>query len=149
MVDPPPFCAAPPSARFSAAASDAAVLVLIVALCVLLVGVFRGRWPALSGLLWAAGFALYLSFFATVVPLVLFGRTVGMALAGLAAAPRDGVRGLSPRDALFRWLGTLITVLSLGLSLLFTRRDREAPTLADALSGRPLLRTDPPAAEGS
>jgi hypothetical protein len=59
------------------------------------------------------------------------------------------VRGLSPRDALFRWLGTLITVLSLGLSLLFTRRDREAPTLADALSGRPLLRTDPPVAEGS
>jgi uncharacterized RDD family membrane protein YckC len=149
VVGPPPVSAAPLSARFVAAASDGAVLVLVVAACVLAIGVLRGRWPAPSGLAWAAGFALYLSFFATVVPLILFGRTVGMALAGIAAAPRDGTRGLAPRESLLRWFGTLLTLLSLGLSLFFTLRDREAPTLADALSGRPLLRTDPPGENGS
>jgi len=146
-VDPPPPAAAPVSSRLVAAASDGAVLVLVVAAALLAAGAARGRWPASTGLSWAAGFAVYLSFFATVVPLVLFGRTVGMALAGLAAAPRAGSRGLSPRESLLRWIGTVLTVLSLGLSLPFTRRDRQAPTLADALSGRPLLRTDPPGTE--
>ncbi len=148
-VDPPPPAAAPSSARLVAAGSDGAVLVLVVAAALLGAGAAHGRWPSPTGLLWAVGFAFYLSFFATVVPLILFGRTVGMALAGLAAAPRSGSRGLSPRESLLRWVGTVLTVLSLGLSLPFTRRDRQAPTLADALSGRPLLRTDPPAAEAA
>ena len=99
-------------------------------------------------MVWAAAFAFYLSFFATVLPLVLFGRTVGMALAGLTAAPRGGSRGLAPRESVLRWLGTVLTLLSLGISLLFTRRDRVAPTLADALSGRSLLRAEPAAFDG-
>lgn len=140
-VDPPAPRAAPASARIVATASDAAVVVLIVSAALLVAG-SRGRWPAAAGAAWAAAFALYLSFFAIVVPLVLFGRTVGMALSGLAAAPSEGLRGLAFREAALRWLGTLLTGLSLGIATLFTRRDREAPTLADALSGRPLLRTD-------
>jgi uncharacterized RDD family membrane protein YckC len=148
-VDPPAPSAAPPSARIVAAASDAAVLVLVVSAAVLVAGSIRGLWPAAAGILWAAAFALYLSFFATVVPLILFGRTVGMALAGLAAAPRGGSRRLELRESVLRWTGSLVTALSLGLSLLFTRRDRQAPTLADALSGRPLLRSENPSTEVS
>lgn len=143
---PPRPSAAPASARVIATASDAAVVVLIVSAALLFAG-SRGGWPSPAGMIWAAAFALYLSFFATVVPLVFFGRTVGMALSGLAAAPRAGSRGLAVREACLRWLGTLATGLSLGLSLLFTRRDREAPTLADALSGRPILRTEPATGE--
>lgn len=145
-VEPPAPRAAPPSSRLVATASDAAVVVLVVSAALLVAG-SRGRWPSPAGALWAAAFALYLSFFAIVVPLVLFGRTVGMALSGLAAAPRPGSRGLAIRDASWRWLGTVLTGLSLGTAILFTRRDRGAPTLADAMSGRPLLRID--AADGS
>jgi hypothetical protein len=144
-VDPPAPRAAPPSARVVATASDAAVVVLVVSAALLVAGA-RGRWPALAGAAWAVVFALYLSFFAIVAPLVFFGRTVGMALSGLAAAPSAGLRGLAPREASLRWFGTILTGLSLGLAVLFTRRDREAPTPADALSGRPLVKTDAEAA---
>lgn len=140
-VEPPAPRAAPASARVVATASDAAVVVLIVSAALLVAGA-RGRWPAPAGAAWAAAFALYLSFFAIVAPLVFFGRTVGMALSGLAAMPTAGLRGLALREASLRWVGTVLTGLSLGIAVLFTRRDREAPTLADALSGRPLVRTD-------
>jgi len=140
-VEPPAPSAAPLSSRLVATASDAAVVILIVSASLLAAG-SRGRWPSPAGALWAGVFALYLSFFAVVAPLVLFGRTVGMALSGLAAAPRSGSRGLAFREASLRWAGTLLTGLSLGTALAFTHRDREAPTLADAMSGRPLLRVD-------
>jgi hypothetical protein len=117
----------------------------VVAIDLLVAASLRDRWPSVSGLLWVGAFAVYFSFFAVVVPLFLFGRTVGMALSGLSAVPRGGSRRLTPREAALRWAGTLLTFGSLGLSLLFTRGEREAPTLADGLSGRPLLATDPPA----
>lgn len=144
-VEPATPRAAPPSARIVAAAADAALVGLVVALDLLVASSLENRWPSAPGLVWMGGFALYFSFFAIVVPLFLFGRTVGMALSGLAAAPRDGSRRLAPRESALRWAGSLLTLASLGLSLLFTRRDPEAPTLADWLSGRPLLRTEPPA----
>jgi hypothetical protein len=145
-VEPSAPRAAPASARVVATASDAAVVVLIVS-AALLVAASRGRWPALAGAVWAAVFALYLSFFAIVAPLVFFGRTVGMALSGLAAAPSGGSKGLAIREASLRWVGTLLTGATLGIAVLFTRRNPEAPTPADALSGRPLMKTDsePPA----
>ena len=130
----------PPSGRFVAAASDAALVVLVVSAALLLAGA-RGR-PSPGGALWAAVFGVYLSFFAIVTPLVLFGRTVGMALSGLAATPAAGLRGLALQEASRRWLGTVLTGLSLGLAVLVTRRRRDAPTPADALSGRSLIRTD-------
>ena len=138
---PPPPSAASPGARVVATASDAAVIVLIVSAALLFAG-SRGGWPSPAAAWWAAAFALYLSFFALVAPLVLFGRTVGMALSGLSAAPRSGARGLTLREASLRWLGTLLTGLSLGIAVLFTRSDRESPTLADVLSGRPVLRME-------
>jgi hypothetical protein len=75
---------------------------------------------------------------------VLFGRTVGMALGDLVAGVSGGSRRLSLREAALRWSGSVLTLASLGASLLFTRRDPDAPTLADALSGRAIFRVEPP-----
>jgi hypothetical protein len=143
-VEPVAARPAPLVARAGAAAADAALVVLIVLIAMLAAAGAREHWPALRGLLWAAGFALYLSFFATVLPLVLFGRTVGMALGDLVASPAGGTRRLSLREGVLRWTGSVLTLASLGASLLFTRRDPAAPTLADGLSGRAILRAEPP-----
>ncbi len=134
------------SQRILSTGADGATVLLLVALDLLIASHLRSRWPNPSGLLWAAAFALYLSFFVIVVPLLLFGRTIGMALSNLAAAPRGESRRLGPRESILRWTGTLLTALSLGVSLLFTAQDPEAPTLADALSGRALLVELPPEA---
>ncbi len=137
---------APLRERVLSTGADGATVVLIVALDLLIAVHARERWPSPSGLLWAAAFGLYLSFFVIVVPLLLFGKTIGMALSNLGARPRGGSRRLDPRESILRWAGTLLTALSLGVSLLLTARDLEAPTLADALSGRPLLAELPPEA---
>jgi len=146
-MEPPRDVPAPLLARAGAVAADAALVSLVVLIALLGAAAARDRWPTLRGLSWAAAFGVYVSFFATVVPLVLFGRTVGMALSDLAAAPRDGTRRLGLREAALRWTGTALTVATLGLSLLFTHRDAAAPTLADGLSGRPILRVRPPSEE--
>ena len=145
-VEPASAGPAPFLARAGAAAADAALVALVVLIAILGSAAARNRWPAPSGLLWAAGFGLYLSFFATVLPLVLVGRTVGMALGDLVAAPADGTRRLSLREAVLRWAGSLLTFASLGVPLLFTRRNAAAPTPADGLSGRTILRAERPEA---
>ncbi|MDQ5857203.1 MAG: RDD family protein [Acidobacteriota bacterium] len=128
------------SDRAIGAAADAATAILLVLVALLGAFAARGRTPEFEGLGWAAAFALDVSFFATVVPLVLFGRTVGMSLAGLAARDDGAGRHLTPSEAARRWAGTLITFVALGIPLFWTARDPEAPTLADRLSGRTLVR---------
>lgn len=128
------------SDRAIGAAADAATAVLLVLAALLGAFAARGRTPDFRGLGWAAAFALDVSFFATVVPLVLFGRTVGMSLAGIAARDDGAGRHLTPSEAARRWAGTLLTFAGLGLPLLWTARDPQAPTLADRLSGRTLVR---------
>lgn len=128
------------SDRAIGAAADAATAVLLVLVALLGAFAARGRTPRFEGLGWAAAFALDVSFFATVVPLVLFGRTVGMSLAGIAARDDGAGRHLTPSEAARRWVGTLLTFAGLGLPLFWTARDPEAPTLADRLSGRTLVR---------
>jgi uncharacterized RDD family membrane protein YckC len=87
------------------------------------------------------GFALLLlvvSFFYTVVPLAFWGRTPGMAAAGLACRGDDG-QPLAFAEAVRRWAGSLLTLLLLGLpALLLAFGSRRS--LADRLSGRPLAR---------
>jgi len=140
----PPLPEAPDRAllgdRALGVAADAATAVLLVLTAVLAALAALGRTPSFAGLGWAAAFALYVSFFAVAVPLVLFGRTVGMALAGLAARDDGAGRGLTFSEAARRWLGTALTLAALGLPLFWTARDPEAPTLADRLSGRTLVR---------
>ncbi len=128
---------APLGPRATAAAADAAIVLLTTALAILGARILSGSSPRLSGLPWALAFLAYLSFFATVPALVLFGRTVGMTLADLSArADADG--GMPAVVALGRWIGTIVTAATAGLALLWTVRDPSAPTPADRLSGRSL-----------
>jgi hypothetical protein len=133
--------AAPLSRRWRAMAADTAIVVMLVAAALLSASALRGGSLSLRVLAWAAAFALYLSFFATVVPLALFGRTLGMALSDLTARAAGAPR-VHSGEGTRRWLGTLATLATLGLPLLFTRTDREAPSLADRMSGRPLVESD-------
>jgi hypothetical protein len=123
--------------RLTAAAADATVVLLLAALALLGARVLTGAVPRPSGVPWALAFVLYLSLFATVPPLVLFGRTVGMAIADLTARSGDD-GGMPAGAAVARWSGTLATAATAGLVLLWTRRDPERPTPADRFSGRPL-----------
>jgi uncharacterized RDD family membrane protein YckC len=132
--------AAPLSARAIAFAADLAGTSLAVTLAVIAAVAVAGRAPRLAGLPWAAAFALAYSFVFVVLPLTLFGRTVGMSLAGLAAAPGPSGRRLTPGEAARRWAGTLLTAAALGLPLLWTLRDPSSTTPADRFSGRPLVR---------
>ncbi|HEY1433720.1 MAG TPA: hypothetical protein VGG65_00010 [Thermoanaerobaculia bacterium] len=129
--------AAPPGARLSAAAADAAAVLLLAALAILGARVLTGRTPHPAGLPWALLFLVDLSFFATVPALVLFGRTVGMAISDLSARSGDEA-GLSADAAVRRWAGTLATAATAGLLLWWTRRNPDLPTPADRFSGRPL-----------
>jgi hypothetical protein len=134
---PAPDAAAPLSARGAAFAADAALVLLLAAAALLAATAGRGQPLRLQGLFWTAVFAVYLSFFATVVPLILFGKTVGMALTGLTARGRRG-SPLTAVESARRWLGTALTAAGLGLPLVVTRRHRAAPSPGDRLSGRPL-----------
>src|SRR5262249_23462604 len=98
-----------------------------------------GRWPTAPGLAWAAAFGFVLSLAVTVAALFLFGRTLGMALAGLSIRPDAIGRRAAVGQAALRWTGTLLAALTLGLPLVWTRRHPDAATLADLLSGRPLV----------
>ncbi len=134
-----PGGAAPLGARVSAAAADAAAVLLLGALAILAARAATGASPRAAGIPWALGFLLYLSLFATVPALVLFGRTVGMALADLSAKSGGSAHaGLPAGAALRRWAGTVATAATAGLLLLWTARDGNRPTPADRISGHPL-----------
>jgi hypothetical protein len=129
---------APLVSRAGAFAADAALVLLLAAASVLGATAGRGQPLRLRGLWWTAAFALYLSFFSTVLPLILFGKTVGMALTGLTARGRNTASPLTCAESARRWLGTALALAGLGLPLLATHRDSNAPSLADRLSRRPL-----------
>ena len=131
---------APLSARAVAFAADLAGTSLAVTLAVVAAVAVDGHAPRLAGLPWAAAFALAYSFVFVVLPLTLFGRTVGMSLAGLAAAPGPSGRRLTAGEAAWRWAGTLLAAAALGLPLLWTLRNPSFTTPADRFSGRPLVR---------
>lgn len=142
-VDPAPEVepeSAPLPARTIAFAADLAGTSLAVTLALMAAVTVCGRAPRLSGLPWAVLFGLEFSFFFVLLPLTLFGRTVGMSLAGIAARPGRSGRRLTPGEASRRWAGTAISAAALGLPMFLTVRDRLRPTLADRLSGRTLVR---------
>jgi len=133
----PPAAAMGP--RGIAFAADLATVLLVTAAALLAATAACGEGVRFSGLAWAAVFGLYLSFFATVLPLLFFGKTVGLALGGLRARGRSLGPRLDLSESIRRWAGTFATAAALGLPLLFTWKDREMPTPADRLSGRPLV----------
>ena len=126
--------------RGVAFAADLAGTSLAVTLALMAAVTACGRAPRLAGMPWAALFGLEFSFFFVVLPLTLFGRTVGMSLAGIAVRPGRSGRRLTPAEAARRWAGTAISAAALGLPVLLTLRDRLRPTPADRLSGRTLVR---------
>lgn len=134
----PAGTAATLSSRALSGAADLAATVLGVSLPIVAAATLRGRWPAPEGLLFAAAFGAALSLAATVAALFLFGRTPGMALCGLSVRPGQDGRRPSAAQAARRWLGTVLCAGTVGLPLLWTRRDAEAPTPADRWSGCPL-----------
>ena len=83
------------------------------------------EWPAV--LL----FLVVFSFLYAVVPLAFWGHTLGMAWAGLTSRNRDG-EPLTFDQTTRRWAGSMLTLATLGLPLLFARRGR---SLSDVLSG--------------
>jgi hypothetical protein len=124
--------AAPARARALAGAVDIGVHLLaagvaVAGVLILDVALRRGQWPGFALLL------LVFSLFYTVVPLAFWGRTGGMAVAGIACRGEDG-QPLSFSEAARRWLGGLLTVLLLGLPALPVLASRPSP--ADRLSGR-------------
>ncbi|MGE5276897.1 MAG: RDD family protein [Acidobacteriota bacterium] len=133
------LAAAPLSARAIAFAADLAGTSLAVTLALIAGIAATGRAPLLSGLPWAAAFAIGFSFVFVCLPLTLFGRTVGMALAGLTARAGAFGRRLTPGEAARRWAGTALVVAGLGLPLL-VGGDPLRGTPADRLSGRLLIR---------
>lgn len=82
-------------------------------------------WPAL------VLFLLSFSFLYVVLPLAFWGYTLGMAWAGLIARNRDG-EPLTFDQTARRWLGGLLTILTLGVPLLVMIRGR---SLVDWISG--------------
>jgi uncharacterized RDD family membrane protein YckC len=126
-------------ARVSAGILDLAV---VAAACgVALVGSWalgakpmRGAGP---GLLL---FALCFSYLYEVVPLTFWGRTPGMALAGLVARNTNG-EPLVIRQSFYRWLASLLTVVLLGLPSLLALGGRRS--LADRMSHSLTVRLDP------
>lgn len=76
-------------------------------------------------------FALSFSFLYYVFPLAFWGRTPGMARTDIVTRSRDG-ETLSFSQAARRWIGTLLTLGTLGIPLLFAGKNGDLP--ADLLS---------------
>lgn len=82
-----------------------------------------GAWPAY------ATFLLAFSFLYFVIPLSFWGQTPGMSWAGIAARWDEDLP-LSFGQSTQRWIGAILSLLLLGLPVLFGER-----TLADRISG--------------
>lgn len=122
------------SARWLAGLADLAVhaavaLVLIAGARLLGAPAGFGDWPAL------VLFLLAFSFLYAVLPLAFWGRTAGMAWAGLVARAPDGA-SLTFGQTARRWLGGLLTLALLGLPTLLALLGGRS--LADRLSGSEL-----------
>jgi hypothetical protein len=139
-AEPQTSAAASLAVRAVALAADLAGTSLAVTAALMGAVAATGQSPRISGFPWAAAFGVGFSFVFVVVPLALFGRTVGMSLAGIAADAGAAGRRLTAGEAARRWAGTAVTVLGLGLPILFTMRDPARPTPADRFSSRSLIR---------
>ena len=102
---------------------SAAIVDLGVILAVMLV-IWLGLWWLgvdldLVGRGMVALFLLPFSFLYQVFPLAFWGCTPGMGRVGIVARGRDG-QSLSFPQAALRWVGSVLTVVSLGLPLILT-----------------------------
>ena len=93
-----------------------------------------GVWPGAGALVPLALFALVFSFVYSVVPLAFWGRTPGMAVAGLVSRDADG-GPLTFGQTGLRWLGGLLTLAAAGFPLFLALGPLGGRSLADRLSG--------------
>lgn len=121
---------ASPGARLAAGAADLLVHAA-VAVAVLVGARLLGTRPSLSDGPAVALFLLSFSFLYTVLPLAFWGQTLGMTWAGIASRSLDG-EPLAFDQTARRWLGALLTLITLGLPLFLAPRGR---SLSDLLSG--------------
>ncbi len=112
----------------------AVAVVLLVALLAQGVRPVLADWPA------GALFLLTFSFLYSVLPLAFWGRTPGMALAGLRTSSADG-RPLTFRQSVLNWLGGVLTLALAGLPLLLALGGR---SLSDLISGARTAPLDSP-----
>ncbi len=127
-ADKPP--AGPLRSRLIAGLADlgvcaAVVVLLLVVLWSIGVEPVAADWPA------AVLFLLSFSFLYEVLPLAFWGRTPGMALAGLRTTTPGG-EPLTFGQTVRRWLASVLTVALVGLPALLALTGR---SLADRLSG--------------
>ena len=121
---------APLKGRLLAGVFDLGLVILVGLFCILSAGLLGIQ---ASGLSWPpfGVFLLSFSFLYHVIPLAFWGRTPGMAIAGLIARNADNLP-LTIGQTGLRWLGTILTLALLGLPvmLLFT-----GASLTDRISG--------------
>lgn len=98
-----------------------------------------GARPEVDDLPALALFLLAFSFLYTVIPLAFWGHTPGMAWAGLLSRA-EGDQPLSFGQTVRRWLGGVLTALTLGLPLLLAVGGR---SLADLVSGSRTYSAEP------
>ncbi len=111
-----PVVAASFGRRVGAGTVDLAILAAVIG--GLLGGlVWMGVPPRRDHVAPILAFAVVFSLLYLALPLAFGGRTPGMALLGLFARSRDG-RPLSVRQAALRWVGSIVTLLALGLPAL-------------------------------
>jgi uncharacterized RDD family membrane protein YckC len=121
---------ASPGARLAAGAADLLVHAA-VAVTVLVGARLLGTRPSLSDGPAVALFLLSFSFLYTVLPLAFWGQTLGMTWAGIASRSLDG-EPLAFDQTARRWLGALLTLITLGVPLFLGPPGR---SLSDLLSG--------------
>jgi uncharacterized RDD family membrane protein YckC len=85
-------------------------------------------------------YLVVLAFLYFAVPWVRSGQTLGLKAWRLRVERHDG-GGLTPRDALRRFLLAAVSLLPLGLGLLWAAFDREGLAWHDRLSGTRVVRT--------
>ena len=115
--------------RLAGGVFDLAILLLVVALGLAITGVRGTDLPASA---WAGplGFLAVLSFVYFVFTLAFWGRTPGMATTRLHALAEDG-DSLTGAQCVKRWLGSVATVLLVGIPVLVAPASR---SLADRWS---------------
>lgn len=133
-VEPSVPDAVPPLARLTSGLFDLGVLVAVG------MAVWGGlRWMGIHTTFddWPAALTFHVafSFLYFVLPLAFWGRTPGMARAGLVARTPDGAH-VSFSQAAARWFGACVTGVFLGVPLLLAVTGR---SLSDRLSGSQTL----------
>ncbi len=132
----------PVSSRFLAAILDlgtvaAGVAVALAAAALLGARPHPAAWPPF------VLFGLCFSFLYTVVPLAFWGKTPGMAYAGIVSRGKDGLPLTIPQTVL-RWLGQMIVYAGAGLPALLAL---SGVSLSDLLSRSRVTIDDSPATQ--